>query len=57
MLHRSSVRTVATDDASLRDLAIRIGYRAEGGAPEATLLEELRYHTAAVRRIFASRVA
>ncbi len=56
MLHRSSVRTVATDDDTLRDLAIRIGYISQGGvAPEETLLEELRYHTRTVQRIFEER--
>lgn len=56
MLHRSSVRTVGTDDASLRDLALRIGYRADAeGEPQETLLEELRYHTTSVRRIFEAR--
>ncbi len=56
MLHRSSVRTVATDDDSLRDLAIRIGYISEGGVePQETLIEELRYHTRTVRRIFEAR--
>jgi len=56
MLHRASVKTVQTDDSSLRDLAIRIGYGTEGGAePRETLLEELRYHTRTVRKIFTAR--
>jgi len=56
MLHRASVKTVGTDDASLADLAIRIGYGTEGGAePRETLLEEIRYHTRTVRKIFTAR--
>ena len=56
MLHRSSVRVVGTDDASLRDLAIRIGYAdAEGTDPQETLLEELRFLTREVRQIFEAR--
>ena len=56
MLHRSSVRIVGTDDASLRDLAIRIGYVAvEGVEPQETLLEELRFLTGEVRKIFLTR--
>jgi len=56
MLHRSSVRVVGTDDASLRDLALRIGYTGgERVEPEETLLEELRFLTGEVRRIFTDR--
>ena len=47
------MRVVDTDDTSLRDLAMRIGYQPPAGAaPEKYLLEEIRYHTRAVRRIF-----
>jgi len=56
MLQRSSVRTVSTDDESLRDLATRIGYLDEEGTePHQVLLEELRYHTKTVRKIFEAR--
>lgn len=53
MMHRASVRVVDTDDSSLRDLALRIGYQPPAGAaPEKYLLEEIRYHTGKVRQIF-----
>ncbi|MFQ5655662.1 MAG: hypothetical protein ACE5GW_13150, partial [Planctomycetota bacterium] len=56
MLHRASVRVVPTDDASLRDLALRIGYQpAPGRSPERTLLEEIHYHTNRVQEIFEQR--
>ncbi|MEM7261289.1 MAG: hypothetical protein AAF488_04810 [Planctomycetota bacterium] len=53
MMHRSSVRSISTDDDSLEDLARRIGYRTPtGGAASDYLLEEIRYHTRKVREIF-----
>ena len=55
MLHRASVRVVATDDSSLRDLARRIGY--DRSAPESVMLEEIRYHTAKVRQIFLAHTS
>ncbi|MEE8142247.1 MAG: hypothetical protein V3T77_04035 [Planctomycetota bacterium] len=56
MLHRASVRVVPTDDASLRDLALRIGYQTPpDGAPEKFLMEEIQYHTRTVQEIFRRR--
>ena len=53
MLHRASVRVVSTDDLTLRDLALRIGYKADTQmGPERTMLDEIRYHTDQVQKIF-----
>ncbi len=53
MMHRASVKAISEDDASLRQLAIRIGFHATpAGKPEERLRDEIEYHTELVRNMF-----
>ena len=53
MMHRASIKAVSEEDASLRELAIRIGFEATlAGQPEERLRIELDVHTDRVQEIF-----
>ena len=53
MMHRASVKAVSEEDGSLRQLAIRIGFRASpAGSPEERMKVEIEHHTDLVREMF-----
>ena len=53
MMHRASIKAVPEEDASLRELAIRIGFEATlAGEPEDRLRVEMDVHTERVQEIF-----
>jgi len=53
MMHRASVKAVSEEDGSLRQLAIRIGFRASpAGSPEERMKVEIEHHTELVRELF-----
>ena len=53
MMHRASIKAVPEEDASLRELAIRIGFEPTlAGQPEERLRIEMDVHTDRVQEIF-----
>jgi len=53
MMHRASVKAVSEEDGSLRQLAIRIGFRSSpAGSPEERMKVEIEHHTELVREMF-----
>jgi glutamine synthetase adenylyltransferase len=53
MMHRASVKAVSEEDGSLRQLAMRIGFRASpAGSPEERMKVEIEHHTELVREMF-----